>query len=73
MAIARAFMNEPEVIPAGEPTGDLDEETEAEVMQLFTRMNRERGTTIIMVTHNSELAALTGHRMRMQGGRIQEL
>jgi putative ABC transport system ATP-binding protein/lipoprotein-releasing system ATP-binding protein len=73
VAIARAFMNAPELILADEPTGDLDEQTEAEVMRLFTMMHREHGTTILMVTHNSELAALTGRRMRMQNGRIQEL
>ena len=73
VAIARAFMNEPELVLADEPTGDLDEQTEAEVMRLFTRMNRERGTTFLMVTHNSELAALGGRRMRMRNGVIEEM
>ena len=73
VAIARAFMNAPSLVLADEPTGDLDEETEAEVMDLFTRVNRERGTTFVMVTHNSELAGRAGRRMRMQDGRIREL
>jgi ABC-type lipoprotein export system ATPase subunit len=73
VAIARAFMNAPSLVLADEPTGDLDEQTEAEVMGLFTRMNRERGTTFVMVTHNSELAGRAGRRMRMQDGRIREL
>ena len=73
VAIARAFMNEPSLVLADEPTGDLDEQTEAEVMELFTRMNRDRGTTFVMVTHDSGLAARAGRRMRMQDGRIREL
>ena len=73
VAIARAFMNAPALILADEPTGDLDEQTEAEVMELFVRMNRERGTSFLMVTHNSELARRVGRRMRMHGGRLQEL
>ncbi|HEU4383904.1 MAG TPA: ABC transporter ATP-binding protein [Anaeromyxobacteraceae bacterium] len=73
VAIARAFMNAPSLVLADEPTGDLDEQTEAEVMELFMRMNRERGTTFVMVTHNSELAGRAGRRMRMQDGGIQEL
>ena len=73
VAIARAFMNAPSLVLADEPTGDLDEQTEAEVMDLFTRMNREQGTALVMVTHNSELAARAGRRMRMQDGRLREL
>ena len=73
VAIARAFMNAPALVLADEPTGDLDEQTEAEVMDLFTRVNREQGTTVVMVTHDSELAGRAGRRMRMQDGRIREL
>jgi ABC-type lipoprotein export system ATPase subunit len=72
VAIARAFVNGPAVVLADEPTGDLDEQTEEEVMQLFLRMNRERGTTFLMVTHNAELAGRAGRRMRMQDGAIRE-
>lgn len=59
-------MNNPELILADEPTtGDLDEETEAEMMRLFKRMNEEKGITFIMVTHNTELAKQAERRLRM--------
>lgn len=56
VAIARAFINNPEVILADEPTGDLDEETELEILALFRKYN-EQGTTFLVVTHNNGLAA----------------
>ncbi len=65
VAIARAFINDPELILADEPTGDLDEETEAEMMQYFTGINKERGITFIMVTHNTELARQSKRQLRM--------
>jgi putative ABC transport system ATP-binding protein/lipoprotein-releasing system ATP-binding protein len=71
VAIARAFMNDPELILADEPTGDLDEETENEMMQFFLRMNKEHGTTFIMVTHNSDLARQTRQHIRMHQGMLQ--
>lgn len=70
VAIARSFMNGPELVLADEPTGDLDEETEGEMMQFFLRMNRERGTTFVMVTHNSDLARRTQCHFRMDRGVI---
>jgi ABC-type lipoprotein export system ATPase subunit len=70
VAIARAFMNDPTVILADEPTGDLDEETEQEMMNFFESMNREQGITFIMVTHNTELAGKTKRRIRMHQGSI---
>ena len=70
VAIARAFMNAPELILADEPTGDLDEETENEMMQFFLRMNREQGTTFIMVTHNSDLAGQAKQHFRMHQGTL---
>jgi putative ABC transport system ATP-binding protein/lipoprotein-releasing system ATP-binding protein len=70
VAIARAFMNMPELILADEPTGDLDEETESEMMQFFQRMNAEHGTTFIMVTHNSDLASRASQRLRMHQGKL---
>jgi putative ABC transport system ATP-binding protein/lipoprotein-releasing system ATP-binding protein len=72
VAIARAFMNDPAVILADEPTGDLDEETEAEVMRLFRAMNDERGTTFVLVTHDAELARQAGRRLRMHRGALRE-
>jgi len=65
VAIARAFINNPELILADEPTGDLDEETEAEMMQYFKKMNTERGTTFIMVTHNTVLARQANRQLSM--------
>jgi ABC-type lipoprotein export system ATPase subunit len=73
VAIARAFINNPSVILGDEPTGDLDEETENEAMKVFERINRERKTTIIMVTHNTDLAARATRRFRMKSGNIEEL
>jgi putative ABC transport system ATP-binding protein/lipoprotein-releasing system ATP-binding protein len=70
VAIARAFINNPEVILADEPTGDLDEETEMEIMLFFRRMNEDAGITFVMVTHNSELARTTGRQLKMGNGLI---
>ncbi len=73
VAIARAFVNEPEMILADEPTGDLDEETEADVMNFFLRMNEKKGTTFLLVTHNTELAKQARRQMRMHTGIIEEV
>jgi len=73
VAIARAFVNDPELILADEPTGDLDEETEAEMMQFFSSMNREKGLTFLVVTHSTELAKKLGRQLRMQNGVLQEV
>ncbi|MHB8881275.1 MAG: ABC transporter ATP-binding protein [Thermodesulfovibrionales bacterium] len=73
VAIARALMNDPAAILADEPTGDLDEETETEIIELFRRLNRERKITFIMITHNLHLAEQAGKRLRMSQGSIKEL
>ena len=73
VAIARAFVNEPSVVLADEPTGELDEETEAEVMSFFERVHRERNVTMIMVTHSSELGARAARRLRMRNGALEDL
>ncbi len=72
VAITRAFMNNPDIILADEPTGDLDEETEAEVMDLFLKMNRERGITFVMVTHSKELAKQASIKYYMKSGVLKE-
>lgn len=72
VAIARAFMNDPELILADEPTGDLDEETEADMVKFFRRMNEEKDITFIMVTHNTELARRTKRCLRMNNGMLEE-
>lgn len=68
IAIARAFINRPELVLADEPTGDLDEETENEIIQLFHRMNSELGVTFIIVTHSKEIAAQAGKQLSMTHG-----
>ncbi len=73
VAIARAFMNDPEIILADEPTGDLDEETEAEIMSLFRKLNEEKKITFVFITHNLELAKHAQRQLRMTQGSIQEL
>jgi len=73
VAIARALINDPEVILADEPTGDLDEETEAEIMEIFRRLNREKQITFILITHNLHLAEQAARRLKMSQGVVQEL
>ncbi len=73
VAIARAFIHEPRIILADEPTGDLDEETEAEIMSFFERVNREKRVTVIMVTHSSEIALRAPVRYRMKQGTFEKL
>jgi len=73
VAIARAFVNSPEIILADEPTGDLDEETEKEVIELFRRMNEEKGITFIIVTHNREIADQAKKHFRMINGVLSEI
>ncbi len=73
VAIARAFIHGPEVILADEPTGDLDEETEAEIMAFFEKINREKNVTMIMVTHSSEIALRAPTRLRMKHGELEKL
>jgi putative ABC transport system ATP-binding protein/lipoprotein-releasing system ATP-binding protein len=72
VAIARAFMNGPQLILADEPTGDLDEDTEMDMMNFFKTMNRAEGITFIMVTHNTDLAKQTQRRLSMHQGLLQE-
>ncbi len=73
VAIARALMNNPEIILADEPTGDLDEETEAEIMELLRKLNKEKKVTFILITHNLELAKQAPKQLRMTQGRIKEV
>jgi ABC-type lipoprotein export system ATPase subunit len=72
VAIARALMNDPAAILADEPTGDLDEETESEVMNLFKKINRENKITLILVTHSSELANAADRKIKMFQGQAKE-
>lgn len=72
VAIARAMANSPSILLADEPTGALDTKTGRSVMDLFHRLNKEQGMTIVLITHNPELAEETGRVLTMSDGRIIE-
>ncbi len=72
VALARAFSNSPSILFADEPTGNLDEETGEKVVQLLFDLNREAGTTLVIVTHDPDLAKRTQHILRLKGGKILE-
>jgi putative ABC transport system ATP-binding protein len=72
VALARAFVNRPKVLFADEPTGNLDAATASTVEELLFQLNRENGTTLILVTHNLELASRTNRIISLRGGRIVE-
>jgi putative ABC transport system ATP-binding protein len=70
VAIARALVNNPSLILADEPTGNLDTITGKEIMDIFKRLNKEKNITIILVTHEAELAQIARRRMHLRDGRI---
>jgi putative ABC transport system ATP-binding protein len=70
VAIARALVTEPEILMADEPTGNLDSARTQEVMQLLQQLNRERGITIVMVTHEPDVAAFAKRSLVFRDGRI---
>lgn len=72
VAIARAFANQPAILFADEPTGNLDEETGVQIESLIFDLNRQYQTTLVLVTHDMELASRTSHIIRLKGGRIAE-
>jgi putative ABC transport system ATP-binding protein len=72
VSLARAFAGQPRILFADEPTGNLDAETSGMIVQLLFDLNREAGTTLIIVTHNAELADGTQRVIRLAGGRIVE-
>ena len=75
VAIARAFINQPDIILADEPTGDLDEETERDIMNIFKKYNQENNTTFLIVTHNNELTKLVEktRTFQMKQGVLREM
>lgn len=70
VSIARAFSTRPDILFADEPTGNLDAETSDKIVDLIFGLNREAGTTLILVTHDDELAARTQRIIHVKGGRI---
>jgi lipoprotein-releasing system ATP-binding protein len=71
-AIARALVNQPRILLADEPTGNLDAATGADIIRLLRDLNRNEGLTIIMVTHNLDIVAETDCALRISQGRIEE-
>jgi len=70
IAIARALINNPEILLADEPTGQLDSRTSAEIMGIFLQLNRTHGITIVVVTHSDEVATFAGRVITFRDGRI---
>lgn len=72
VAVARAFSNRPSILFADEPTGNLDAETGEKVIKLLFELNKEAGTTLVIVTHDLDLARMTQRILRLKGGKIIE-
>jgi putative ABC transport system ATP-binding protein len=70
VALARAFMNRPKILFCDEPTGNLDDDTAAAMVELIFGLNREKGTTLVLVTHNLELAKRCQRIIRLKGGAV---
>ena len=70
VAIARALVNDPPIIMADEPTGNLDSKSGAEVMEILHRLHEEKGITVVMVTHDEEIGAQAGRIVRLRDGRV---
>jgi len=70
VSLARAFANDPQILFADEPTGNLDNDTGATIEQLLFSLNAQQGTTLVLVTHNLELAAHCGRVLHMKGGAL---
>ena len=72
VSLARALVNQPKLILADEPTGNLDQQTSAEIHELLNRVNEQLGAALLIVTHNPELAALMPRQVRMMDGQLMD-
>jgi putative ABC transport system ATP-binding protein len=72
VAIARAFVTQPQLVLADEPTGNLDSATGAQIIELMFELNRERGTTLVLVTHDEAISSRCAWRIRLDGGKIAD-
>jgi len=72
VAIARALVNDPKILLADEPTGNLDSKTSEQIMELLTRLNKDRGITLLLVTHDLTTADYADRMLRMRDGQIAE-
>ena len=70
VSLARAFSNRPSILFADEPTGNLDADTSGKIVNLIFDLNKQAGTTLILVTHDLDLASKTGRIIRLKGGRV---
>lgn len=70
VAISRALVNNPPLILADEPTGNLDTQTSREIMRIFQQLNQEHGITVVLVTHEDDIAAFARRLVRLQDGRV---
>jgi putative ABC transport system ATP-binding protein len=70
VSLARAFSNKPQILFADEPTGNLDAETSESIVQLIFDLNHNSGTTLVLVTHDLELAGKTGRILKIRGGKL---
>ncbi len=70
VGIARAIVADPTIVVADEPTGDLDSQTSEQILSLILRLNAELGTTLLMVTHDQQAAAIAGRQFRLEQGRL---
>ena len=71
VGLARAFVNKPRILFADEPTGNLDDETSQAIQDLLFGLNREAGTTLVVVTHDEQVANKTGRIIRLRNGRVE--
>jgi putative ABC transport system ATP-binding protein len=72
VAVARSLVNDPALILADEPTGNLDSRTSVEVMEIFQKLNRERGITLVLVTHESDIADYASRIVVFKDGKIKK-